>query len=138
MRVYDESAIEQIALVDLLTLAGFTLGEIAELIDLRGRVASDWREKAEAKIGELDARIKELRVARTLLKHTLQCQHPSLDTCPVFRQGVADHAASPNARVAESEATIAPLAGTLGLAVGQGQRLVRRAIAIAADERPEP
>ena len=94
MRVYDESAIEQIALVDLLKLAGFTLGEIAELVDLRGRIASDWREKAEAKIGELDARIKELRVARTLLKHTLQCPHPSLDTCPVFRQGVADHAAS--------------------------------------------
>ena len=94
MRVYDESAIEQIALVDLLKLAGFTLGEIAELIDLRGRIAGDWREKAEAKIGELDARIKELRSARTILKHTLECPHPSLDTCPVFRQGVADHAAS--------------------------------------------
>ena len=94
MRVYDESAIEQIALVDVLKLAGFTLGEIAELIDPRGRIASDWREKAKVKIGELDARIKELRVARTILKHTLECPHLSLDTCPVFRVFIADHAAN--------------------------------------------
>ena len=93
MRVYDESAVEQIALVDLLKIVGFTLTEIAEVVDVRGRVSDDWRDKARIKVGELEARIAELRRARAILQHTINCPHPTLNECPVFRAGVADHAA---------------------------------------------
>jgi DNA-binding transcriptional MerR regulator len=93
MRVYDESAVEQVALIDLLKIVGFTLGEIAAVLDVRGHVADDWRDTARVKIAELEARIVELRLARTLLRHTIDCPHPRLDECPVFRAGVADHAA---------------------------------------------
>lgn len=93
MRVYDESAVEQVALIDLLKIVGFTLGEIAELLDGRGRVAADWRGKARLKVGELEARIAELRRARAILQHTINCPHPTLNECQVFHAGVAEHAA---------------------------------------------
>ena len=93
MRVYDESAVTQVALIDLLKIVGFTLGEIAEVLDVRGRVAADWRDKARVKVGELEAQIAELRRARAVLRHTIDCPHPTLNECPVFNAGVAEHAA---------------------------------------------
>jgi len=93
MRVYDESAVNQVALIDLLKIVGFTLAEIAEVLDVNGRVAKDWRGKARIKVGELEAQIAELRRARAILQHTIKCPHPTLNECPVFSAGVAEHAA---------------------------------------------
>ena len=98
MRVYDEAAITQVALIDLLKIVGFTLGEIAEVLDVRGRVADDWRDKAQIKVRELEAQIAELRRARAILQHTINCPHPTLNECPVFSAGVAEHATKLAAR----------------------------------------
>jgi hypothetical protein len=75
-------------------MAGFTLAEIAALVDVDGRVAPDWREHARAKVAELDAELRKLKRAKALLEHTLRCPKPVLHECPVFRRGVDSHAAA--------------------------------------------
>lgn len=93
-RVYDVGAVEQIALVDLLKISGFTLSEIAELIDPSGRVSPDWRERARAKHDQLLAQLATTQLALAMIEHTLECPHASLDECPVHRELVGAHAAS--------------------------------------------
>lgn len=93
-RRYRADSAEQIALIDLLKLAGFTLGEIAELIDPDGRVAPDWRERATAKLAELRGRFAELERARTLLEHTVACPEPMLHDCEIHLGYVRAHAAA--------------------------------------------
>jgi DNA-binding transcriptional MerR regulator len=93
-RVYGARAVEQIALVDLLKISGFTLAEIAELIDPDGRVGADWRDRAAAKRRELEAQMSTTKLALTMIEHTLECPHQSLDECPVHRRIVRDHAAA--------------------------------------------
>lgn len=91
-RVYDDRAVEQIALVDLLKISGFTLSEIGELIDPAGSVSADWRERAAVKRRELEAQLETTQLALTMIEHTLECPHPSLDECPVHRRIVQAHA----------------------------------------------
>ena len=91
-RIYDERCVEQIALIDLLKIAGFTLTEIASLIDTDGRVALGWRARAEAKHDELGAQLAEIELARALLEHTVECPHDSLHDCPVHQLAVTNHA----------------------------------------------
>jgi DNA-binding transcriptional MerR regulator len=92
MRVYTEAAVNQVALIDLLQLAGFTLGEIRSIVNPDGAFSSDWRNRALEKIDELNKRLAQIEFAKTILEHTITCPHDSLNECPVFRQGVADHA----------------------------------------------
>ena len=91
-RVYGEEIIEQLALIDLLKLAGFTLAEIAAFAAPDGTVAQDWRQQAKAKLAELDERLEEIQRARTILDHAIKCPHPALDTCPVHQRIVKAHA----------------------------------------------
>ena len=93
MRVYKDSAILQVALIDLLQLAGFTLGEIRSIVTPDGTFASDWRDQAQNKIRDLNRRLAEIGFAKMILEHTVTCPHESLDQCPVFARGVEDHAA---------------------------------------------
>jgi DNA-binding transcriptional MerR regulator len=91
-RVYDEDAVEQIALIDLLKQAGFTLSEIAALAGPGGRNASDWRAVASAKLRELDDRAERIERARKALRHTLDCRRDHLDDCPVHHRILRAHA----------------------------------------------
>jgi len=91
-RIYDEAAVAQVALIDLLQLAGFTLSEIRGLVSREGTFSPDWRDRAAAKIEELNARLAQIELARTILIHTVTCPHDGLHECPVFTQSVAEHA----------------------------------------------
>lgn len=91
-RVYDESAVEQIALIDLLKQAGFTLSEIAALVGPTGRTAPDWRAAASEKLRELDDRVQRIQRAQKALRHTLDCTHGRLDDCPVHHRILRAHA----------------------------------------------
>ena len=97
MRVYRTTAVQQVALIDLLQLAGFTLAEIRRVLTAQGELAVDWRDQARQKIEDLDRRLAEIELAKTILEHTVRCPHHSLDDCPVFRQGIKDHASRPGA-----------------------------------------
>ena len=103
-RVYDERCVEQIALIDLLKVSGFTLTEIASLVDPRGRVAPDWRERSRAKQDELAERLAEIDRARVMLQHTIECPHRSLHDCPIHQQVVAAHAQTLSARASSAGA----------------------------------
>ncbi|TMQ93971.1 MerR family transcriptional regulator [Actinomadura soli] len=91
-RVYDEDAVEQVALIDLLKQAGFTLSEIAVLVGPSGRTAPDWRAAASAKLLELDQRVEQIQRARKALRHALDCEHDHLDDCPVHHRILRAHA----------------------------------------------
>jgi DNA-binding transcriptional MerR regulator len=90
-RTYDESAVVQVALIDLLKQAGYTLNEIAQMVDASGRVDRDWRNLARTKLKELEAQIAFARRAKTLIEHSIACPHPTPDRCPVFRRHLAAH-----------------------------------------------
>ncbi len=90
-RTYDPFAQAQVAVIDLLKQAGFTLGEIATIVDADGHVATDWRDVARARLAELEAQIEFATNAKTLIEHTIACPHPTPDECPVFRFHVAAH-----------------------------------------------
>jgi DNA-binding transcriptional MerR regulator len=91
-RCYDESAVEQVAFVDLLKLAGFTLSEIAVFVAATGRSAPDWRDLAVVKLRELEDRAQKIQQAQTALRHILDCPHDRLDDCPVHRSVLRAHA----------------------------------------------
>lgn len=93
-RVYDEEAVEQVALIDLLKQAGFTLSEIALLVGASGRTAPDWRTVAAAKLRELDDRVQRIQRARKALRHALDCEHDHIDDCPVHHRILRAHAES--------------------------------------------
>jgi DNA-binding transcriptional MerR regulator len=90
-RTYEPSAQAQVAVIDILKKAGFTLGEIATIVDANGHVDPDWRDVAKARLAELDAQIEFATNAKTLLEHTIACPHETPDECPVFRLHVAAH-----------------------------------------------
>jgi DNA-binding transcriptional MerR regulator len=91
-RFYDEGAVEQVALIDLLKRAGFTLSEIAALVGPTGRTAPEWRAVVSAKLRQLDERVQQIEQARTALRHILDSPHDHLDDCPVHRRILRKHA----------------------------------------------
>ncbi len=81
------------ALIDLLQVAGLTIGEIRAIVAPSGTFADDWREQAVRKIEGIDRQLRELELARSILEHTITCAHGALEECPTFQRGVRDHAA---------------------------------------------
>ena len=90
-RCYDESAVDQVALIDLLKLAGFTLSEIAALVGPTGRSAPNWRAMASAKLRQLDDRVQEIQLAQKALRHILESPHDRLDDCPTHHRILRAH-----------------------------------------------
>lgn len=87
-RRYTPDVVGRLALIRTAQAAGFTLTEIAELLeatpsdaDLRGRLA--------AKADELDDRIHQLAGMRDQLRHAVTCRSPRLVDCPHFQRCLA-------------------------------------------------
>jgi DNA-binding transcriptional MerR regulator len=93
-RTYSPFAVVQVAVVDLLKQGGFTLTEIARIVDADGRVATDWRDAARAKLIELEQQISFAQRAKLLIEHTIACPHPTPAQCPVFMGFVGEHVRS--------------------------------------------
>jgi DNA-binding transcriptional MerR regulator len=91
-RFYDESAVERVAFIDLLKLAGFTLSEIAAIVPPTGGTAPGWRAIAMAKLRQLDDRVREIERARTALRDMLAAPHDRLDECPEHHRILRAHA----------------------------------------------
>jgi DNA-binding transcriptional MerR regulator len=85
-RHYTASSAERVAFIRLCQSAGFTLAEIGRL--LAATRPRGWGELAERKIAELDERIADAQRARKLVKHSLECPHRDLFTCPNFRSAL--------------------------------------------------
>lgn len=91
-RVYDGSAVSQVALIDLLKIAGFTLAEIADMTRSDGTIVPEWRDHARAKQVDLEARKQEIERARAMLQHYIDCPADRLEHCPVHSAFLARHA----------------------------------------------
>ncbi len=83
-RRYDEAAVAQVGVLLVLRDVGFTLAEIADLVNGEG-----WRALAAGKLEQLDALAARVRVARTALEHALACPHGDPGVCPTV-WGVVD------------------------------------------------
>ena len=73
-RAYDETVIERLAFIKRAQAIGFSLDEIAEILEMRGRGEApcvEVREAARRKLAELDERLRELRRYRNELARTL-------------------------------------------------------------------
>jgi DNA-binding transcriptional MerR regulator len=90
-RTYSPFAQAQVAVIDLLKQAGFTLSEISSIVDADGRVDPDWREVARARLAELEQQIEFATRAKEVIEHSIACPHPTPDRCPVFVANVAAH-----------------------------------------------
>lgn len=98
-RIYRAGAVQQVALIDLLKISGFTLPEIAALVDPDGHVSPDWRERARAKQEHLRRQLTDIERALAMLQHTIDCSHTSLHDCPIHQAVVDMHAETlPSAR----------------------------------------
>jgi DNA-binding transcriptional MerR regulator len=91
-RFYDEGAVERVAFIDLLKLAGFTLAEIAALVRPTGRAEPGWRAMALTKLQQLDDRAREIERARTALRQMLGAPYDRLDDCPEHHRILREHA----------------------------------------------
>lgn len=74
-RAYDEAVLERLAFIKRAQAIGFSLDEITEILEMRGRGQAPCvhvREAARRKLAELDERLRELRRYRNELARTLQ------------------------------------------------------------------
>jgi MerR family redox-sensitive transcriptional activator SoxR len=83
-RVYDESILERLAIIDLAKRAGFTMAEIKRLVAgfaRRTPPGERWRVLAEKKLVELEERIAEAERMKSVLRVVMRCECPTFDDC---------------------------------------------------------
>lgn len=90
-RVYDESAVERLAYIKRAKELGFTLAQIRELLELPFAAHSGCdhiRQRAEAKLADIDSKIRSLQQMKRLLgKIVERCRTKnSADDCPLVHK----------------------------------------------------
>jgi MerR family transcriptional regulator, redox-sensitive transcriptional activator SoxR len=91
-RVFDDSALAQLVVVQLAKQAGFTLAEIRQLVNDFGK--NRWRRLAERKLGELEVAARQLQTMTVLLEKLLKCKCPDIEFCGRVIQRDKDAGAS--------------------------------------------
>ncbi len=81
----DPAVLEQLELIGLGRIAGFSLNEIAQMFGADGQPAIN-RDQLAAKAEELDTTIRRLTTMRDGLRHAAACPAPSHMECPKFRR----------------------------------------------------
>lgn len=85
-RTYPDDTVQLVGVIKAAQRLGFTLDEVAELIDTRrrGHVTPDLRSRAESKIAEVQHRIDDLVTIRDALQQVVAAGCTSLEgcTCP--------------------------------------------------------
>ena len=86
-RHYGDEDLRRLRFIRQAQTAGFTLGEIAELLELdAGEDRSRARELAEARVKALDARIAEMERARDALRRLAnECRGGGRGACPILK-----------------------------------------------------
>jgi len=88
-RIYSDEAVTRIRFIRRAQQLGFTLKDIKELLGLRvsGRTScSEVRSRAEAKVADIEARIRSLRqMSRALGNLARECQSEGGGDCPLLK-----------------------------------------------------
>ena len=84
-RTFEPRVLDQLALISLGQVAGFSLDEIAEMFtpDRRPNIK---RSMLESKADQIDTMVKRLRAMSRGLRHAANCPAPSHMECPSFRR----------------------------------------------------
>jgi len=88
-RRYDPAVVQHLALIKLAQHAGFTLREIATLVqdvDTDTPLSTQWHALAPAKLRELDAQRRHIETMQQVLTSGLACHCVSVQTCTVYQQ----------------------------------------------------
>jgi MerR family redox-sensitive transcriptional activator SoxR len=83
-RVFPESVLARIAVIDLARRAGFRLQEIRQLLEPEQGLDGPgprWRALAAGKLAELDQMVAAVEAMRRLLGHLAGCRCASLEEC---------------------------------------------------------
>lgn len=83
-RLYDDAAVERLALIVFAKEAGFSLDEIRRLLagfDEGTPAGARWIALASAKLAELDALSQQIETMRGVLQRLMRCQCRDLDQC---------------------------------------------------------
>ena len=83
-RCYDETVLDQLALIDLARGAGFSIAEIRHLLHGFSQptpASVRWRTLASSKLDEVRDRIERLQAMEDVLRRLLKCPCPTLDDC---------------------------------------------------------
>ncbi len=88
-RDYTPDAVTRLRFIRRAKELGFTLPEIRELLALsadRARGVRGVKQRAEARLGEIDRRIRELKRVQRGLKHLIDAcpGHGALERCPIL------------------------------------------------------
>ena len=88
-RVFDESAVRRLRFIRHAQELGFSLGEIQELLALRVRSADTCdrvRERAEAKIADIEAKVRSLRHMEQALRELVSScsRRGKTAECPIL------------------------------------------------------
>jgi len=78
-RVFDDDAVAELTVITLAKQAGFTLGEVRQLVN--DFPISRWKELAERKLREIEETSASLQRMTVLLQRLLQCNCFDLDAC---------------------------------------------------------
>jgi len=88
-RLYPEEVVTRIRFIRRAQQLGFTLKEIKELLELRvtrRRSCAQVRSRAQAKLADIEARIRSLRqMSRALGRLANECETKSGGDCPLFK-----------------------------------------------------
>ena len=85
-RQYDESVLQRLALIQTGQQAGFTLAELAILLNNvldSESGGAGWHELVERKLKEMDARMRHIASMKRLLEDIIDCDDESLAECIV-------------------------------------------------------
>lgn len=95
-RRYASDVIGRLALIRAAQAAGFTLTEIADLLEATP-ADTELRARLAAKADELDDRIQLLTTMRDQLRHAVGCDSPRLVDCPHFQRCIDASVSAPHA-----------------------------------------
>jgi DNA-binding transcriptional MerR regulator len=103
-RAYPPETVALLTVIKAAQRLGFTLEEVAELLDTgrRGHPTPDLRERAQAKIAEVEAKIADLTTIRAALVQVVgagcdSLTHCTCPDCPLPFADLADGNRAPNA-----------------------------------------
>lgn len=84
-RLFDARVLDQLALIALGRVAGFSLDEIATMFASDGQPDID-RAMLTAKADQIDEMVRRLQAMSASLRHAAVCRAPSHMECPSFRK----------------------------------------------------
>lgn len=82
-RYYEPTVLARLALIAHCQDVGFTIAEIATLLDGRPRARQRWQDLAESKLRDIDCQMRKLREMQRHLQSALACQCGNMESCEV-------------------------------------------------------